>query len=435
MTAAVLALALAFQARDTTAGRACTLVIDSIGGKYREMTTGPQKNAFAGGGILAHCKGTGSMVSADSMAHYGGPDRLDLVGHVKIRDTVLALDATTASYYLSQERLEAHRNVIAVNQRTGSVLRGPNVTYLRTARGVRDTSEMSATGRPTIDYRSASDSGEPYVIVADRVRFRGDDRFWGGGQVTIDRSDFAAQGDSVSLDERAGKGLLLGKPRLEGKGASAYTLAGRRIELDLAGREVKLAKALGQGSANGSDWRLTADTIHLRVDARKVQQVFAWGDSSRPHAVSARTTVRADSLALDTPGQILQEMRAYGLAHSTSARDSSADSTVRDDWIEGDTIVARFVPMTTPAGKRSSQLHTIVATGAARSLMHLKKGTDQPCWSRNYSRGRRIAIALAGDSLDQVTVSGNADGAHLECFAARPAADSGADSTATRKSP
>jgi hypothetical protein len=52
--------------------------------------------------------------------------------------------------------------------------------------------------------------------------------------------------------------------------------------------------------------------------------------------------------------------------------------------------------------------------------MHIKKGTDQPCWSRNYSRGRKIAITLAGDSLDNVVVSGAADGAHLECFAARP---------------
>ena len=429
MTAAVLALALAAQAQDSGPGRPCVIVIDSIGNTYREVTVGrTTKNAFAGGGILVHCKGTGTSVSADSMAHYGGPNRLDLVGNVKIRDTIFALDATTAEYYLSQERLEAHRNVVAVNGRTGSVLRGPNVTYLRTARGIRDTSEMSATGRPTIDYRSAADSGEPYVIVADRVRFKGDDRFWGGGRVTIDRSDFAARGDSVMMDERAGGAVLVGRsgnnPTVEGKGAGAYTLAGRRIELTLERREVRLAKALGQGSTTGSDWRLTADTIHLGVETRKVQQVFAWGDSSRPLAVSSKTTVRADSLALDTPGQILQQMRAFGSAHSTSARDSAADTTVRDDWIEGDTLVAQFRPKTDPAGKRTSELSTIVATGTARSLMHLKKGTAQPCWSRNYSRGRRIAVTLAGDSLDNVVVSGDADGAHLECFAVRPAADS-----------
>ena len=440
MTAAVLALALAAQARDSGPGRPCVIVIDSIGNTYREVSVGGTvKNAFAGGGILVHCKGTGTSVSADSMAHYGRPNRLDLVGRVKIRDTVFALDATNAEYYLSEERLEAHRNVVATNGRTGSVLRGPNVTYLRAATGIRDTAEMSATGRPTIDYRAAADSGEPYVIVADRVRFKGDDRFWGGGRVTIDRSDFAARGDSVLMDERGGFAVLVGKatrPTVEGKGTAAYMLAGRRIELALERREVRRAKALGAGSATGSDWRLTADTIHLMLETRKVQQVFAWGDSSRPHAISTQTTVQSDSLALDTPGQILEEMRAYGAAHSTSARDSAADSTVRDDWIEGDTLVAEFRPKTEPSGKRTSQLSTMVATGTARSLMHLKKGTAQPCWSRNYSRGRRIAVAFAGDSLDRVVVSGDADGAHLECFAVRPPTDStAADSTTAPAAP
>lgn len=438
MTAAVLAVALAAQAQDPGLGRPCAVVIDSVGGTYREVAVGPQKNTFVSGGFLMHCRGTTTSVAADSAAHYAGPNRLDLVGNVVVRDTALALDATNASYFLSQERLEAHRQVVAVNRRTGTVLRGPNVTYLRAIVGIRDTTEMFASGRPTIDYYSAkADSSEPYVIVADRVRFKGDDRFWGGGRVTIDRSDFAARGDSVMLDERAGLGLLLGKPSIEGKGASSYQLAGRRIELALDGRNVRRAKALGAGSAVAADWRLTADTIHLTVDQRKVQQVFAWGDSSRPLAISAKSTVRADSLALDTPDQIMKQVRAYGHAHSTSARDSTADSTVRDNWIEGDTLVADFSPKMAAAGKRTSEIKTITATGAARSLMHLKKGTDQPCWSRNYSRGQKIAIAFAGDSLDNVVVSGAADGAHLECFVARrdTVPDSSAAAAPARRTP
>jgi hypothetical protein len=231
--------------------------------------------------------------------------------------------------------------------------------------------------------------------------------------------------------------VLLGQPAVEGKGAGAYTLLGRRIELTLERREVRRAKALGNGSATGSDWRLTADTIHLAVDGRKVQQVFAWGDSLRPHAVSTRTTVSADSLALDTPAQILEELRAYGQAHSVSARDSTADSITSPDWIEGDTLVARFVQAADSTGKRTSQIRTILATGSARSLMHLKQSLDQPCWSRNYSRGRRIAVALEEGTVDRVVVSGEADGVHLECFASRPPADSAASDSAVanRRSP
>jgi hypothetical protein len=419
----------------TPPGRPCIADIDSIGGNYREVPAGPGiKNSFGGGGVLVHCRGTTTSVAADSFAHFGGPNRLDLFGHVRIRDTSLALDATNASYFLREERLEAHKDVVATNRRTGTVLRGPNLTYLRAAQGVRDTTEMIATGRPTIDYRAASDSGEPYVIVGDRVRFRGDDRFWGGGRVTIDRSDFSARGDSVMLDERTGLGLLLGNPstnpRIDGKGTDQYSLSGRRIELLLDRREVKLAKALASGEATGTEWHLTGDTIFLSMTDRKVEHVDAWGTKGRPFAVSSQTTVKADSLALDTPGQVLEQLRAYGRAHATSARDSTADSTVGNDWMTGDTLVARFARVDS-AGKPRAELRRLVATGNARSLMHLKKSGAQPCWSRNYSRGSQIDVAVRGDSVEQVVVAGHADGVQLECVVASAESDSTArDSTA-----
>src|SRR5205814_5193120 len=154
--------------------------------------------------------------------------------------------------------------------------------------------EMDASGRRTIEYRPTAETGggEPYIIVADRVRFKGNDRMWGGGQVTIDRSDFAARGDSMQLDQAAGFAVLVGKPRVEGKSARPYTLTGTRIELGLQGRDIRLVKALGDGVATGADWRLTADTIHLHLDRKKLQQAFAWGpkDSVHARAVSTRNT-------------------------------------------------------------------------------------------------------------------------------------------------
>ena len=446
MTAATLLVALVAQGRNApppavpSQGRQCVMQIDSVGGSYREVAMGPNsKNAFAGGGVLAHCQGTGSSVAADSFAHYGAQNRMDLVGNVHIRDTVMALDAANASYFLNDERLEAHKNVVATNRETGSVLRGPNLTYLRVVPGVRDTTEMLASGRPTIDYRSARDSTqEPYVIVGDRVHFKGDDRFWGGGRVTIDRSDFAARGDSVMLDERSGQGLLIGtanaNPRIEGKGGDAYSLSGKRIDLVLDGREIRAAKARGAGDATGSDWHLTGDTIFLVVNQRKVQHVDAWGRGTRPNAVSAKTTVRADSLALDTPDQVLQQLRAYGKAHATSARDSTADSSVRDDWMTGDTLFAHFAAVDS-AGKKRAELRRLVATGSARSLMHLKKQGEQPCWSRNYSRGRQIEVRVQGEAVEEVVVSGRADGVQLECLASRPIAPDSAARDSTRRIP
>ena len=421
MMATVLLVALVQQPPappDTTHGRPCKVVIDSIGRQAQQVEVrAGETNVFAGGGVLAHCDGTGTTLSADSVAWFAGIKRFDMIGQrniVHIRDTTLTLDAMTAAYYLNQERLEAHKNVVAVNRNTGSVLRGPNLTYYRAVPGIRDTLEMYSTGRPTIDYRATADSGEPYVIVADRVRLKGNDRMWGGGRVTIDRSDFAAQGDSMQLDQPAGFGVLVGKPAVEGKGARAYKLTGTRIELGLAGREVKRVKALGDGVATGSDWRLTADTIHLHLNRSKLQRAFAWGpkDSVRARAVSTTNTIRSDSLALDLPDEVLTEARAFGHAYSTSKKDSTKNADV--DWIAGDSLTARWAQIPDSTGTPKSKLRELVSRNNARALTHIQSEHDTAGPSINYSRGAIIRIVMKRDKIDTVTVTGHADGVQLE---------------------
>ena len=403
---------------DTTRGRPCKVLVDSVGRQgQRVEVRAKETNVFAGGGVLAHCEGTSTTLSADSVAWFAGVKRFDMIGQrniVHIRDTTLTLDATTATYYLAQERLEAHRNVVAVNRTTGTVLRGPNLTYYRAAPGIRDTIEMYSSGRPTIDYHATADSGEPYVIVADRVRFKGNDKMWGGGRVTIDRSDFAAQGDSMQLDQPAGFGVLVGKPAMEGKGARPYKLTGTRIELGLAGRELRRVKALGDGVATGSDWRLTADTIDLRLERRKLQRAFAWGpkDSVRSRAVSTTTTIRADSLALDLPDEVLTEARAFGHAFSTSKKDSTKNADM--DWIAGDSLIARWTQVPDSASAPKTKLHELISRNNARALTHVQSEHDTAGPSINYSRGTVIRIVMKGDKVDTVTVTGHADGVQLE---------------------
>ena len=435
-------------ATDTTRGRPCVIQIDSIGHNYQEATVRPgEKNYFAGGGVLAHCQGTGSVLSADSVALFAGVGRFDMVGQrnpVHIRDTAITLDATTAAYFLRQERLEAHKSVVAVNRTTGSVLRGPNLTYYRAVKGVRDTLEMYASGRPTIEYRATADTGggEPYVIVADRVRFKGNDRMWGGGQVTIDRSDFAARGDSMQLDQAAGFAVLVGKPRVEGKSARPYTLTGTRIELGLQGRgrDIRLVKALGDGVATGADWRLTADTIHLHVDRKKLQQAFAWGpkDSVRARALSTLNTIQADSLALDLPDEVLDEARAFGHAYSTSKTESpKRDSTASPEvsWFAGDSLTARWKQVPDSAGTPRSKLYRLIARGSARSFTYLASQHDSTGPSLNYSRGKVIDCVLKGDKVDRCTVTGGANGVQLDPRPPAPPDTTKADTTKRKPRP
>jgi len=332
---------------------------------------------------------------------------------------------------------------VTVNRKTGSVLRGPNLTYYRAVKGMRDTLEMYASGRPTIDYRATADSGgEPYIIVADRVRFKGNDRMWGGGTVTIDRSDFAARGDSMQLDQTTGFAVLVGKPRVEGKGARPYALTGRRIELGLQGQDIRLVKALGDGVGTGADWRLTADTIHLHLDRKKLQQAFAWGPkgSVRARAVSTLSTIQADSLALDLPDEVLTEARAFGHAYSTSKkepakretskRDSSATGEV--DWIAGDSLTARWTQVADSTGTPRSKLYRLISRGSpARSFNHLASQRDSTGPSVNYSRGKVIDVVLKGDKVDRVTVTGRADGVQLEPRPPAPDTTKKTDTTKT----
>src|SRR6266566_4090460 len=175
MMAAVLLTALVQQPAspaDSAGGRPCKVIIDSVGRQAQQVEVRPgETNVFAGGGVLAHCEGSGSTLSSDSVAWFAGVGRFDMLGQrnpVHIRDTVIILDATTAAYFLRQERLEAHKNVVAVNRKTGSVLRGPNLTYYRAVKGVRTRSRCtprvarpSSTARPPTREEENRTSSSP----------------------------------------------------------------------------------------------------------------------------------------------------------------------------------------------------------------------------------------------------------------------------------
>jgi hypothetical protein len=231
----------------------------------------------------------------------------------------------------------------------------------------------------------------------------------------VDRSDFAARGDSLRLDTGpANDGTLLGgPPTLHGLGADSFDLAGRRLDFRLKDRELEHVVAKGEGRALNQGWTLVADTIAHDLAKRKLEHTEAWGDSLRPHATSAKYEIKADSLALDSPGQQLREARAFGKAWLGAQVDSV---TKERDWLAGDTLVARFEPHDS-AGKTKSVLTRLVARGSARSY-HLdpdeKKPGGRP--SINYARGDEIVITMKTDGsekVDLVEVRGNADGVHL----------------------
>ena len=403
----------------------CIFQIDNVDRQGAVLETPQGTNYFAGGNVRLSCRGTKITMQSDSVAAYGG-NVVQFIGRVKYRDSTLTMDADRGTYFKTRERWEARGKVVTQNLVTGSTLTGPSLDYARVVKGVRDTMEMFATGRPTIQYFPADTGGqkaEPYVIVGDRVRLKGDDRIFAGGKVTVDRSDFASRSDSLRLDTGAdGDGSLIGgRPVLRGLGADSFSITGNRIDLTLDGRELTYLLAKGNSRALNKEWELVADTISLDVNQRKLEQTLAWGDSLRPSATSVSYAMKADSLALDTPGQRLREVRGFGRAWLGG---TIHQPTKDRDWMRGDTVVARFAARDS-AGAQRAVLSRIEARKAAQSY-HLEANQRAPAKpSINYARGDVITVtmkggAAAGAGVERVDIRGQVDGIQLE--AEEPAA-------------
>ncbi len=371
--------------------------------------------SFWSGGVWARCRGQSTTMFADSVAWYGDLNRMDFVGSVRFRDSVVSLDADRANYFPRDERIEAFGRVRLVNQVTGSTLTGPRLTYWREAVGLRPQSELFSSGRPNVEYRTPSDTAaEPYQIVGDRVRLRGQHLAWAAGQVTITRSTLAAKGDSAALDVSVGTGALIGRAEASGGGDTAsYRVEGRRIDFRLTGGSLTWVQARGLAEAQSADWRVVGDTIEFGLANDLIQGGSAWGDSVRPRAISVSQTIEGDSLAIDSPDQILTEVRGYGRAKASTI-DSVASRT---DWMEGDSVTARFEG----AEDGSRHLARLEANQNARAFYHVfdpANPSNPP--AINYSRGRRITALFKDDGgLDRVDVVDAADGIYLEPVARR----------------
>jgi hypothetical protein len=404
----------------------CTFQIDNVDRQGSVVETGAGTNYFAGGNVRLSCRGLQVTMQSDSVAAYGG-NVVRFIGNVRYRDSTLTMDADHGTYYRNGEKWEARGRVRTRNLRTGSTMDGPSLDYFRVVKGVRDTLEMYATGRPRIQYATTTPSGtrgEPYTIVADRVRLKGNDRLWAGGRVTVDRTDFSARGDSLRLDTGTGNdGTLLGsKPSMRGLGRDSFNLSGRRLDFRLEQRELTYILAKGDGHAVSREWDLVADTIGLDLNNRRLEQTLAWGDSIRPYATSPAYTMRADSLALDTPGQKLKEVRGFGSAWLGGATDLA---TKQRNWIRGETVMAQFIERDS-AGTSRAALNRIVARKSAQSY-HVDANNRFPNRpSINYARGDVIVMTMkhgARTEVDRVDIRGQVDGIQLEAVELPPAGD------------
>ncbi len=454
LTSALLAAVSVVQPAVAQRSSDCLVTLDSSRVGRRIVTAAGQIREYGSGGVWWSCvanPGTpnaGTAVwhaHADSVARFVSAGRIDFVGGVSFRDSTAELVADQATYHERGERLEAQGHVRLTNRATGTVLTGPRLTYLRELAGVREPAELLATLRPTVVYRTEADSAEPYIILADRVRLLGNST-WAAGNVTITRSDFAAAGDSASLDIEGGEGTIVGGAEASSQDSLGFHLDGHSIAFRLVDDKLDWVQAQDSARATSNEWDIVADTIAFSVVNDLIQAALAWGDSVRPEARSQEYEITADSLAVDTPDQQLTEMRGFGDARATTvisevdsvtnAVDSllpevdsvavegdslvaEADSVAPDvewwrqeaDWISGDTVVARFD--STETGART--LTELIARGNAKAFYRIFDQADSTAAPAfNYSRGMTIIALFTNESVERVDVIGQADGVYLE---------------------
>jgi hypothetical protein len=372
---------------------------------------------WASGGVRLGCVGQRVSVTTDSAIVHPDGD-VDFVGRVRYSDTTVTIAATRATFRRATETWEARGNVAIRNLETGSTVRGPAVDYLRAAAGVRDSTEVYATGRPQVDYfdadtTSAGAAREPYKIVADRLRSRGKSLVWAGGRVTVDRSDLAARGDSMRLDTgtRDDGSLVGGRPEFRGLGADSFLVRGARIDFTLENRAVSGVLAQVDAHVERKDWKLDADTIALAVHDRAVQQINAWGTQAT--GASSRHALRGDSMVIETPGQQLRKLQAFGNGWVAGAVDST---TGERSWLAGDTVVALFQAADS-ADTAATRLARLEAHVEARSYQQVAPDKPGEKAGLSYVRASDILIFMkpqGSEEVQRVEARGAVQGVQLD---------------------
>lgn len=397
--------------------RRCQIQIDHVGRQGVQVNITPTvSNYFAGGDVQLRCRGQDVRIWTDSIASYQG-SVVQFVGNFRYEDGDAKVTSDFGTYYRDDERWEARGNVVYLNRRDSSQLKGPFVNYYRKIRGVRELEEAYAEQRPTLTIAvrnpAPNTTRDPYIVVADRVRTRGENLMWAGGTVTIDRSDIRGRSDSLELDTgQAGAGALIGHATIRREAQDSFALQGKRIDLGLVKQELNTVTGRDSATLRSQDLDLIAEAIRLRLEARKVVQTLAWGKSPRPQALADDYQVRGDSLAVDTPAEALKELRAFGKAWVGFRPDSAQGER---DFLTGEKVVAEFVQQAA-GGKQKSALHRLEAREFATSFYRITNAPGaRP--SINYSRADRIVLTMQpGDSLkvQRVEMIGKVDGLQME---------------------
>ena len=287
----------------------------------------------------------------------------------------------------------------------------------------------------------------PYEIDAERFILEGRRYFRAAENVVVVRDSLMAFGDSLDYDQEVGSMSIIGEARVEGRD---YLLTARTISVTPSSglREELLARHRARLSGQQVD--MTAPAIRMFLDNGLVNRLVAIGEipplPGEPQAVdtgglspgdaarvlalaAARETDSAavadslflpavaadqfnltgDSIDVSSPGQVLQLVTAVGSARAEGEADDSVAArglpeAARRDWMEGDTIYARFVSPGS-ADSTAAADSTDAVAGPAEPEPQLAEPEPQPGEPESATSGEPGG---QGSRLETMTAVGSA---------------------------
>ncbi len=400
-------------------------------------------NVDIAGNVSLRCVGQKVFLFADSISLLSG-DYMRLYGHVVYRDSMYRFNADTMVYVLRTEQLQARGHVTVLDSATGSTLKGPYVDYYRQVKGVNDSARVDAFYRPTVRYYDKPTSKNapklsPYILIGERLRGFGQSRLSADSAVTLDHDSLHTTSDSIQLDRgKTTVALLLGKPAtVRRAGSDSFLVIGHEIRFRLEDDKIRDLRSFVNAKVVRSSTVITGDTVLMAFTMEKLGLTLAWSRQGAATIVSEGYDVVGDSLAVETPGELLKEIRVFHHGRITNPPDTTIKAaprfpgdTIKPDttrnYLAGDRVNARFGQVDS-AGAVVTRLRALEAFGKspvqAQSLFSrmvaAKDGRISP--SINYTKADTILMRMkGGDSSGVAAVQayGHVDGIQLETASA-----------------
>lgn len=415
----------------------------------------------------------GVRIRADSAVVYEETGRNHLMGRVRFDSPERELRSREADYFDTTRRLHARGAVEFRDLLRGTEVRGDTLVYLE-ATDLRPLEHLDVRGRPARGILPRDDLAEgevdpdPYRVNARRLRFEGERFFWADDEVEVLREEMRADSDSLTFDRTLGELTLRGNARVEGEEGD---FEGTTIVMILPDDVLESVTIHERGRLRTPELDLRGEEIRVTLEEERIQRIVAvhrapaqGGEPGpRPRAVSEDFILEGDSLDARTPAEVLETVHAVGRARAeTRGRTPGSrdrDAAARDelegiplgpgdpdeapvglldrDFLEGDEILATFVPVArppdpelplpdpdaSPEERREYRLETLQATGEARTLYRAPPdGDDEEAeleapleeWALSYVLADRILIFMLDGEVDRMEADGQFRMLHLE---------------------